>query len=63
MPVQQENVQMQKYKIKPFSSAKLKLGPELTFRSRHICNGNASDFRVTKAKQERPIGPLFEDQV
>lgn len=35
----------------------------LTLRSRHICDGDASDLRVTEAKQERPVGPVFENEV
>lgn len=36
--------------------------PTLTLIN-HISDGDASDLRVTKAKQESPTGTLFENQV
>lgn len=36
---------------------------KLTLTGRHISNSDASDLRVTEAQQERPVGPVLEDQV
>lgn len=37
--------------------------PTPTFSCRHISNSDASDLRITEAKQECSVGPVLENQV
>lgn len=34
-----------------------------TVSRRHVCDGDPSDLRVAEAKQECPVGLVFENQV
>lgn len=42
-------------------SSTISAASKLTVSRRYICNGDASDLRVTEAKQECSIGLVFEN--
>lgn len=53
-------------RLRDNKSQGLNLGEETptpTFSCRHISDSDASDLRITEAKQERSVGPVLENQV